>query len=119
MSIALAERISEIPKLYEAGNKSTARLLKDAGFPARNRALHVEEVEAVLRRDPRLADLWLERSRDQRAAGGWGIERRDDAYRVINFASGRSMTVRGRIHACAEFVVRYVAFMGAVLARSH
>jgi hypothetical protein len=119
MSSELAEKIINVPKLYEAGDRSTACLLKDVGFPDRHQALSVEEVETVLERDPRLADLWLKRSRDQRVAGGWGIERKGDVYRVVNFSDGRAMTVRGRVHACAEFVVRYVSFIGDVLARTH
>ena len=119
MSSKLAEKIITLPKLYEAGDRSTACLLKDVGFPERDRSLSVEEVETLLKRDPRLADLWMERSRDQRVAGGWGLERDGDGYRVLNFADGRSITVRGRIRACAEFVVRYVSFIGDVLARTH
>jgi hypothetical protein len=119
MTSALAERIGKIPKLYEAGDKSTASLLKDAGFPERRKSVTVEEVEDVLKREPDLIDLWLKRCQDQRLAGGWGIEREAGAYRVQSFSSGKSLVVQGRPHACAEFVVRYVSFIGEVLARTN
>src|SRR5579863_2930539 len=74
MTSKLAERISEIPKLYETGDKSTASLLKDTGYPERREPVTVEDVETVLKREPDLIDLWLKRCQDQRLAGGWGIE---------------------------------------------
>jgi hypothetical protein len=70
-----------------------------------------------------LADLWLKRSRDQRIAGGWGIEQDHGVYRIHRFTSsgfsaGKPIVLRDRIRACAEFVVRYVSFIGEVLART-
>src|ERR1700744_755987 len=50
MSSKLAEKIITLPKLYEAGDRSTACLLKDVGFPERDRSLSVEEVETLLKR---------------------------------------------------------------------
>jgi hypothetical protein len=117
MSLELAEKISEVPKLYVEGNKSTARLLKEFGFPETRHSVTVEEVEAVLKRRPRLADLWLARCRDQLLAGGWGIERQDDHWRIQNFSDHRHLEVKDRIRACAEFVVRYVGFIGETQAR--
>jgi hypothetical protein len=118
MSSELARRISEVPKLYEAGNKSTACLLKDAAPPELLRSVTVDDVETVLKREPRLIDLWLKRCGDQRVAGGWGIEREGNVYRVRSFSGEGSFVVRDRLRACAEFVVRYVFFIGEVLARA-
>jgi hypothetical protein len=117
--MTLAENISEVPKLYAEGNKSTARLLKDFGFPEQRQAVTVEEVEAVLARRPRLADLWFKRGRDQLLAGGWSIERRDDHWHIQNYSDHRHLDVKDRTRACAEFVVRYVAFIGDLQARLH
>lgn len=117
MSLELAEKISELPRLYAEGSKSTARLLREVGFPQQRGATTVEEIEAVLKRRPRLADLWLARCHDQLLAGGWGIEHRDDHWRIQNFSDHRHLEVRDRIRACAEFVVRYVDFIGEVQAR--
>jgi hypothetical protein len=118
MTSKLAERISAIPKLYEAGDKSTASLLKDTGYPERREPVTVEDVENVLKREPALIDLWLKRCQDQRLVGGWGIEHEAGAYRVQSFSSGRSLVVRDRLRACAEFVVRYVSFIGETLTRT-
>lgn len=115
MSNELAKRISEVPILFETGNKSTASLFKDAAPPEMLRSVTVEEVETVLKREPRLIDLWLRRCRDQRVAGGWGIEQEGNVYRVRSFSGGDSFVVRDRLRACAEFVVRYVFFIGEVL----
>jgi hypothetical protein len=117
--MTLAEKISEVPKLYAEGNKSTARLLKDFGFPEKREAVTVEEIEAVLKRRPRLADLWFKRCHDQLLAGGWSIERRDDHWRIQNYSDHRHLEVKDRTRACAEFVVRYVAFIGDLQARLH
>lgn len=119
MSLELAEKVSEVPKLYEEGNKSTARLLRDFGFPGTRNGLTADEVEAVLRRRPRLADLWLKRCHDQLIAGGWSIDREEDHWRIQNFSDHRHVEVGDRLRACAEFVVRYVGFIGEVQARTH
>jgi hypothetical protein len=60
----LAERVGRVPHLYETGNKSTACLLKDAGFPETQDTLSVEEVERVFKEQPQLAELWLKRGSD-------------------------------------------------------
>ena len=79
----------------------------------------VEDVEAVLRRRPRLAELWLKRRHDQVVAGGWSIDREDGHWRIQNLSTHQQVTVENRTRACAEFVVRYVAFIGEVQARRH
>jgi hypothetical protein len=115
--MTLAERISEVPELYKEGNESTARLLLRTGYLDSPQDLTVEDVEEALRRDPDLADRWLERGRDQRLSGGWGIECDHGQYRVQSYASGRHMLERKKLHAVAHFIVRYVAFIGDVLSR--
>jgi hypothetical protein len=114
----LAEQVGRIPERFDAENKSTAWLLKDAGFPQRRDDLSVEEVEDVLRSSPRLTDKWLRRGSDQRLVGGWGIEHEKDAYRVQSFSDGHSEIEHDRFHACALFVFRYVNFIGDVLSRA-
>jgi hypothetical protein len=115
--MTLAERISEVPELYEEGNESTARLLSKSGYLDAPQALTVEDVEQALSRHPELADRWLERGNDQRLAGGWGIECDHGQYRVQSYAGGRHLLERKKLHAVAEFIVRYVAFIGDVLSR--
>jgi hypothetical protein len=115
--MTLAERISEVPELYEEGNESTARLLSKSGYLDAPQALTVEDVEQALARHPELADRWLERGNDQRLAGGWGIECDHGQYRVQSYAGGRHLLERKKLHAVAEFIVRYVAFIGDVLSR--
>jgi hypothetical protein len=115
--MTLAERISEVPELYEEGNESTARLLSKSGYLDAPQALTVEDVEQALSRHPELADRWLERGNDQRFAGGWGIKCDRGQYRVQSYAGGRHLLERKKLHAVAEFIVRYVAFIGDVLSR--
>ncbi len=114
----LAERVSQVAKLYNSSDKSTAGLLKDAGFTENREALRVDDVEGVLKRDPNLTDLWLKRANDQRIAGGWGIEGENGAYRVQSYSDGHCLHLEDRGRACAEFVVRYVNFIADALARS-
>jgi hypothetical protein len=113
----LAEKISEVPDLYDKENKSTACLLRDIGFLDAPQPLKVEEVEDALNRHPGLADRWLERGRDQRLTGGWGIECDHGQYRVQSFSSGRHLLEPKKLHAVAEFVVRYVGFIRDVVKR--
>ena len=113
--MTLAETISAVPELYEQGDESTARLLLRSGYLDQPQALTVEDVEDALRRDPDLADRWLERGRDQRLSGGWGIECDHGQYKVQSYAGGRGLVEKKKLHAVAEFIVRYVAFMGDVL----
>ncbi len=113
--MTLAERVSEVPELYDRGNDSTARLLGKTGYLDRPQDLAVADVEQALTRHPELADRWLERGHDQRLTGGWGIECDHGQYRVQSYASGRHLLERKKLHAVAEFVVRYVGFIGDVL----
>ncbi|HEY2008724.1 MAG TPA: hypothetical protein VGH23_07045 [Rhizomicrobium sp.] len=113
----LAEKISEMPEAYERGDESTARLLLHSGYLDSPQALTVEDVEEALKRHPELADRWLERGRDQRLVGGWGIECDHGQYKVQNYAGGRALVEKKKLHAVAEFIVRYVRFVGDVLSR--
>ena len=116
--MSLAEKISEVPELYDRNNKSTACLLKDLGLLNSAEPLKVEDVEDALRHRPFLADRWLERGQDQRLAGGWGIEcDQHGQYRVQSYASGRHLLEKRKLHAVAEFVVRYVGCIRDVLER--
>ena len=115
--MSLAQRVSEVPDAYEHGNLSTVRLLAQAGFLEKPHALTVSDVESALAEDPNLAELWLERGRDQRLAGGWGIEQDRGHYRVQNYSNGQYLVEQDRLHACAEFIVRYVGFIRQVVER--
>jgi hypothetical protein len=115
--MTLAETISAVPELYERGDESTARLLLRSGYLDSPQALTVEDVEEALRHNPDLADRWLKRGHDQRLAGGWGIECDHGQYKVQSFAGGRGLVEKKKLHAVAEFIVRYVGFMGDVLSR--
>lgn len=113
----LAEQISEMPELYERGNESTARLLLNTGYLDAPQALMVEDVEEALSRQPELADRWLERGHDQRLVDGWGIECDHGQYRVQSYAGGRALVEKKKLHAVAEFIVRYVRFIADMLSR--
>ena len=113
----LAEQLSRIPRRFEQCDCSTATLLEESGFLETPERLTVEDVEQVLEQEPALVDDWLERGRDQRIAGGWGIECEHGEYCVRSFAGGGAFTERDRLHATAQFVVRYLGFMGEVIRR--
>ena len=115
--MSLAQRVSEVSDAYEHSNLSTVRLLAEAGYLEKPQSLTVGDVEEALSEDPNLAELWLERGRDQRLAGGWGIEHTHGQYRVQNYANGQYLVERDRLHACAEFIVRYVGFIQQVVKR--
>ncbi|HVW73982.1 MAG TPA: hypothetical protein VHC39_10115 [Rhizomicrobium sp.] len=115
--MTLAEQISEMPEQYERGDESTAQLLLHTGYLDAPQALTVGDVEEALVRHPELVDRWLERGHDQLLAGGWGIECDHDAYQVKSYSSGRTLVEKKKLHAVAEFIVRYVRFIGDVLSR--
>lgn len=115
--MSLAQRVSEVPDAYEHGNCSTVKLLRDTGYLDKPQSLTVGDVEDALVEDPNLAELWLERGMDQRLAGGWGIECVEGHYHILNYATGQSIQEPDRLHACAEFIVRYVGFIHAVVKR--
>ncbi len=62
-------------------------------------------------------DHWLERGHDQRLAGGWGIECDGERYRVQCFGGGPALVETNRLHATAEFIVRYVGTIADVVRR--
>ena len=115
--MSLAQRVSEVPDTFEHSNLSTTRLLAETGYMDKPQSLTVGDVEDVLKEDPSLAELWLERGMDQRLAGGWVIEHDRDHYRVQNYSSGEHFEERDRLHACAEFIVRYVGFIRETVKR--
>lgn len=115
--MSLAQRISEVPDAYEHSNLSTAQLLAETGYLEKPLWLTVGDVEEALLEDPNLAEMWLERGRDQRLAGGWGIEHDHGHYRVRNYSSGQYLVEPDRMRACAEFIVRYVGFIREVVRR--
>ena len=115
--MSLAEKVSEVPERFETENKSTARLLAESGFLDQPQSLKVEDVEQALAKRPGLADRWLKRGLDQNLSGGWGIQREHDQYRVQSFSSGRHLLERKKLHAVAEFIVRYVGFIREVFNR--
>ena len=115
MSFELAQRISCLPLAYEAGHRSTAALVKESGLLEMPQALSVSDVEQVLQREPRLTKLWLKRASDQRISGGWGLDCEGNEYRLKNFQTGESSVISDERRACAEFIVRYVAFIANAL----
>jgi hypothetical protein len=112
ISSEITERVVQIPELYEGGTKSTATLLKEAGALEQESVLDTGKVEEVFRRKPALIELWLKRGKDQRLAGGWGIEREDGEYRFQSYADGHSLFTADPVRAAAELVVCYVGFVG-------
>lgn len=119
VATTLAEKISAVPELYERSDESTAHLLKEIGFLDSEQPVDVAEVEEALQRHPDRADRWLERGHDQRLAGGWGIECDHGLYRVQSFSSGGHLVEEEKLHAVAEFAVRYVGFIRDVARHQH
>jgi hypothetical protein len=115
--MTLAQRIVEVPDAFEHSELSTVHLLKDAGFLEEPQSLSVGELEEALKEDPGHAELWLERGRDQRLVGGWGIEEDRGHYRLQNFSTGQYLVERDRLHACAEFIIRYLGVIYEVVKR--
>lgn len=117
MTSILAQKISHLPERFAAGDCSTAELLEESGYLDAPEALKVSDVEEALRQEPELADHWLERGHDQRLAGGWGIECDGERYRVQCFGGGPALVETNRLHATAEFIVRYVGTIADVVRR--
>ena len=58
-----------------------------------------------------------ERAHDQLFAGGWGIDRDCDNFKILHYSDGRALVIHDRWRACAEFIVRYIGLIGEVLTR--
>ena len=114
---SLAKKVSEVPDAYEHSERSTAILLKETGYLEQPQTLTVADVQNALAEDPDLAELWFERGHDQRLSGGWGIDCEGDCYRVQSFSTGQHLIEQDRLHACAQFIVRYVGFIAEVVRR--
>ncbi|MBC8036951.1 MAG: hypothetical protein H7X89_07025 [Rhizobiales bacterium] len=115
--MSLAEKVSQVPELFDQKDSSTATLLKEAGYLDAPQTLKVADVEDVIAKEPKLADKWLKRGHDQRLVGGWGLERESGQYVLRDFGSRLRIVEESRPHAIAEFVVRYVGFIARVLSR--
>jgi hypothetical protein len=112
-------QIVAIPEEYARRDRSTGCLLEDLGFPEARLFLKTEDVEQILNDEPRLAALWIRRGKDQRYAGGWGIECLSGNYRVVSYGDGRKGAWQSDpAKAVAEFIVRYLCFIGDVQMRA-
>jgi hypothetical protein len=111
----VAEKICHLPQVYEAGDCSTATLLEESGFVEQPDSLDEGQVETILREEPALAELWLQRSGDQRLVSGWVLDCLGGAYYLKNFSSGSDSHFADRNKACAAFIVRYVGRIRRVL----
>jgi len=96
-------KIIEVPEAYNERNRSTGCLLEDIGFPEARELLKNDDVEQVLRDEPRLVSMWLKRGQDQRYSGGWGIECLGDQFHVVSFADGRKKRFSDPVKATAVF----------------
>lgn len=117
MSSQLAEKVAHLPERFAETDCSTARLLAETGYLDRPQDLKVEDLAEVLAEEPALADAWLDRGHDQRLAGGWGIEREGDTYHVQSFDGGGELVMENRVKATAEFALRYLEVIAAVIRR--
>ena len=88
----LAEQISQIPERFDAENKSTALILKEAGFPQRRSDLSVEEVEDVFRRSPQLTGCDAAVSNDLPAAGASNVKTVLIVFRALPTDMAKSNT---------------------------
>jgi len=114
----LAQRISEVSQTsMNTAIVPPPRFEGRRVYPGGAASVDGGDVEEALEQDPNLAELWLERGMDQRLGRRWGIERVHGQYRIQRYASGRHLLEKDRLHACAEFIVRYVGFIGEVVRR--
>ena len=118
MILQTLKKIVRVPEEFAKRDRSTNCLLEDIGFPAAREELKAGDVEPLLRADQGLVDLWMTRGHDQRFVCGWGIENREGNYTVVSFADGRRIPFQDQYAACAEFLVRYLCFIGDVQARA-
>ena len=117
MASQLAEKVAHLPERFAESECSTARLLAETGYLDRPQDLKVEDLKQALEQEPGLTEGWLDRGHDQRLAGGWGIECDGDAYHVQSFGGGGELVEKDRVKATAEFAVRYVRVIAAVMRR--
>jgi len=116
---ARLRKIVALPEEYARRDRSTGCLLQDMGFPEARGLLKTEDVAQILKEEPRLAPLWIRRGKDQRYAGGWGIECLSGLSRVVSYGDGRAGAwEKDQSKAVAEFIVRYLGFIGDVQMRS-
>ena len=116
---ARLRKIVALPEEYARRDRSTGCLLQDMGFPEARGLLKTEDVAQILKEEPRLAPLWIRRGKDQRYAGGWGLECLEGRTRVISYGDGRKGAWESDLcKALAEFIVRYLGFIGDVQMRS-
>jgi hypothetical protein len=115
MHSKLAEKICHIPEAFNETECSTAQLVERSGILEQPDALAESEIAEILRQEPKLADMWLERGGDQRFVGGWVMDCRGRSWHLKSFALGKDVTFADRYQACAVFVVHYIGLIREVL----
>lgn len=95
------------------------RLWAEAGHLTEPQALTVGDVEGALIEDRGLVELWLDRGRDQRRVGGWGINRDPNPYRIQNFFDPQRLLERDKLYPCLQFIICYVGFVQGEAVERH
>jgi hypothetical protein len=114
----VAENICHLPDVLEMTDIPTAAIITQSGLLDHPEDLSAQSVLDVLESEPELADQWLHHSNDQAAFGGWTIDEEADGFLIKNVTSGSVMFVQNKLEACAEFIVRYVALLLSLVAKS-
>lgn len=108
------EGVCRLPRDYRTiGTINIHDLLERAGYYKQPEVLTRDRIEDCLRQHPEWIEDWFIWSDDQRVTEAWVFSETSKGYIVYYYPVGESMKFTDKIEACAEFILRQIAWMTA------
>jgi hypothetical protein len=111
----VVERLCRLPIDFYGGSKSMVQLVVESQIDANPESLTVPSILVYLTEHPDLIEPWLTWSANKRVSSGWYFSRRSGGFVVGFNPNGEVLNYTRPEPACAEFIVREVKTLIAML----
>jgi hypothetical protein len=111
----IVERVCRLPVEFYGGSKSMLQLVAESGIAAFLALLTAPNLLGHITTHSELVEEWLRWSANKRVTSGWYFRCQGDHYIVGFHPEGEVMTFGEPALACAEFVVREVDALVAMI----
>jgi len=109
------ERVCRLPIDFYNGSKSMLQLVAESGIQAHLAALSPKVLESYIRDHPHIVEHWLRWSANKRVTSGWFFSHQAGGFSVGFHPQGAVLNFTEPATACAEFVIREVSGLAAML----
>ena len=114
--ISVAAAVCRLPTVFRSmGDRSMVDLLAISGYTPGLTPLTRDRLVAVLRVELSLVDAWLTHSADKRTPSGWYFSSENASFVVGFYPEGPRMTFADPTEACAEFILKEIDGIAALM----